>query len=82
MVGKDSARCSSVSAGKYEDDFDRLRDTWGEKDTQGIASFADLRYPSDKTDAYKRASNAKKNDIDAFWQQYADQAIREEEEDV
>ncbi|RMG50109.1 MAG: hypothetical protein D6716_09400 [Chloroflexi bacterium] len=67
---------------KYEDDFDRLRDTWGEKDTQGIASFADLRYPSDKTDAYKRASNAKKNDIDAFWQQYADQAIREEEEDV
>lgn len=66
---------------KYGDDFGRLCDAWGEKDTKGIASFADLRYPSDKSDAYKKAGAAKKNDIDAFWQQYADQAIREEEEE-
>ena len=66
---------------KYGDDFDRLRNAWGEKDTQGIEGFADLGYPSDKTDTHKKAGAAKKNDIDAFWQQYGDQAIREEEEE-
>ena len=66
---------------QYGDDFGQLRNAWGEKDTQGIEGFADLRYPSDKTDAYKKAGAAKKSDIDAFWQQYGDQAIREEEEE-
>ncbi len=66
---------------RYGNDFSQLREKWGEKDLQGVEDFDDLRYPSDKSDAYKKASQAKKDDIDAFWQQYADQAIREEEEE-
>ncbi len=66
---------------KYQNDFNLLVNAWGEKDTKDLSDFADVRYPSDKSDAYKKASAAKKADIDAFWQQYQDQAIREEEED-
>lgn len=65
---------------KYHGDFSQLVATWGEKDTKDLSGFTDVRYPSDKSDAYKKASAAKKADIDAFWQQYQDQAIREEEE--
>jgi hypothetical protein len=66
---------------KYGDDFGRMSAAWGEKDTKGMTSFADTRYPSDKSDAYKKSGAAKKADVDAFWQQYQDQAVREEEED-
>lgn len=67
--------------GKYGD-FPRLAAAWGDKDAKDIASFADLRYPSDKSEAYKKASAGKKADIDEFWKQYADQAVREEDENV
>lgn len=66
---------------KYGDDFGRLSAAWGEKDAKGMTSFADARYPSDKSDAYKKSGSAKKVDVDTFWQQYQDQAVREEEED-
>jgi hypothetical protein len=66
---------------KYGNDFRQLAASWGEKDAKGIENFSDARYPSDKSDAYKKSGAAKKSDIDAFWQQYADQATREEEED-
>jgi hypothetical protein len=65
---------------KYHNDFKELVKAWDEKDTQDLTDFADVRYPSDKSEAYKKASSGKKADIDAFWQQYQDQAIREEEE--
>ena len=65
---------------KYQNDFKELVKAWGGKDTQDLTGFADVRYPSDKSEAYKKASPGKKADIDAFWQQYPDQAIREEEE--
>jgi hypothetical protein len=65
---------------KYHNDFGELVKAWGEKDTQDLTDFADVRYPSDKSETYKKASQGKKADIDAFWQQYQDQAIREEEE--
>jgi hypothetical protein len=67
--------------GKYGD-FSRLAAAWGDKDTKDITSFADLRYPSDKSEAYKKAGAARKADIDEFWKQYADQAVREEDENV
>jgi hypothetical protein len=66
---------------KYHNDFKELVEAWGEKDTQDLTDFADVRYPSDKSEAYKKASQGKKADIDAFWQQYPDQAIREEEDE-
>jgi hypothetical protein len=67
--------------GKYGD-FAKLATAWGDKDAKDIASFADLRYPSDKSEAYKKAGAARKADIDEFWKQYADQAVREEDENV
>jgi len=66
---------------KYHNDFGELVKAWGEKDAQDLKSFADVRYPSDKSEAYKKASPGKKADIDAFWQKYQDQAIREEEDE-
>lgn len=66
---------------KYGNDFGQVVAAWGEKDTKGIDSFSNIRYPSDKSDTYKKSCDAKKGDIDMFWQQYADQAIREEEEE-
>ncbi len=65
---------------KYNNDFSQLVAAWGMEDTKDLSGFADVRYPSDKSEAYKKASAAQKADIDAFWQQYQDQAIREEEE--
>jgi len=65
---------------KYHDNFNELVKAWGEKDTKDITGFADVRYPSDKSESYKKASDNKKADIDAFWLQYQDQAIPEEEE--
>lgn len=65
---------------KYHGDFTQLVAAWGEEDTKDMDNFAGAHYPSDKSEAYKKASEAKKADIDAFWQQYQDQAVREEEE--
>ncbi len=66
---------------RYGNDFTQLRAQWGEEDLEGVEDFDDLRYPSDKSEAYKKASQPRKKDVDEFWQQYADQAIREEEEE-
>ncbi len=66
---------------KYNSDFGRLTTAWGEKDAKGMEIFDGAHYPSDKSDAYKKSGTAKKSDVNAFWQQYADQATREEEED-
>jgi len=66
---------------KYDSDFDRLAEAWGEKDIKDIKSFDGIRYPSAKNGVYKGAGPATKNDIDEFWTQYADQAAREEEDD-
>ncbi|MDY7078243.1 MAG: hypothetical protein SXV54_15110 [Chloroflexota bacterium] len=66
---------------QYHNDFAQLVAAWSEKDTKGIQSFTDVRYPSSKSDAYKKSSAAKKRDTDLFWQQYKDQAVQEEEED-
>lgn len=67
--------------GKYGD-FAKLTAAWGDKDSKDMASFADFRYPSDKSETYKKAGAGKKADIDEFWKQYADQAVREEDENV
>lgn len=66
---------------KYGDDVARLADAWGAKDAKDISDFNEVRYPSDKNEAYKKASAVKKSDIDKFWEQYADQAAREEEDE-
>jgi hypothetical protein len=66
---------------KYSNDFGQFTAAWGEKDAKGMESFAAVRYPSDKSEAYKKSGTAKKSDVDAFWQQFADQATREEEEE-
>ncbi len=66
---------------RYNEDFDKLSAAWGEKDTKDISSFDEIRYPSDKSEAYKKAGTVKKSDIDEFWKQYADQAAREEEDE-
>jgi len=67
--------------GKYADDYERLVAAWGDKDTRGMSGFEDAYYPSDKSAAYQKSGTAKKRDVDEFWQQNADQAIREEEEE-
>lgn len=64
---------------RYHDDFVQLQVAWGEKDSRGIGRFADVYYPSDKSEAYKKSGAAKKADVDTFWQQYKDQAVQEEE---
>jgi hypothetical protein len=68
--------------GKYGDDFGRLTAAWGDKDIKDMAGFDGIRYPSDKNEAYTKAGVAKKRDIDEFWKQYADQATREEDDNV
>ncbi|MCL6543066.1 MAG: hypothetical protein K6T87_21145 [Roseiflexus sp.] len=65
---------------KYHSNFHELVEAWGEKDAKDLKDFGDVRYPSIQSEAYKRASDNKKADIDAFWRQYQDQAIPEEEE--
>lgn len=47
---------------------------WGEK---GL-TFENIRYPSQRSDSYKKAKDSKKNDTDGFWNQY--QTSKEEEE--
>jgi hypothetical protein len=66
---------------RYGDNFDSLADAWGAKDAKDISTFDEIRYPSDKNEAYKKAGSAKKSDIDKFWEQYTDQAAREEEDE-
>jgi len=66
---------------KYKGNFSTLAATWGEKDVKETERFDDIRYPSDKSDVYKKAGDAKKGDVDEFWKQYADQAAREEEDE-
>jgi len=65
---------------KYTNNLGTLTDAWG-KDAKDISTFDELRYPSDKSETYKKAGAAKKSDIDKFWEQYADQAAREEEDE-
>jgi hypothetical protein len=65
---------------KYNGDFGKLADAWG-KDAKDISDFDELRYPSDKNEAYQKAGTAKRGDIDEFWKQFADQAAREEEDE-
>lgn len=66
---------------RYQGDFAQLKSTWGDKDAKGIDGFAGVYYPSDKSEAYKKAGAHKKADIDLFWQQYKDQAVQEEEDE-
>ncbi len=65
---------------KYNDNLGALTDAWA-KDAKDISTFEEIRYPSDKSETYKKAGAAKKSDIDKFWEQYADQATREEEDE-
>ncbi|MEW6664400.1 MAG: hypothetical protein AB1512_04160 [Thermodesulfobacteriota bacterium] len=65
---------------KYGGNLGTLTGAW-DKDAKDISSFDEIRYPSDKSEAYKRAGAAKKSDIDKFWEQHADQAAREEEDE-
>jgi hypothetical protein len=66
---------------KYGNDLGKLAESWGTKDAKDIDGFDEIRYPSDKNEAYKKAGVVKKSDIDKFWEQYADQAAREEEDE-
>lgn len=66
---------------KYNDDPTALITAWGEKDGKDITRFDDVRYPSDKSEIYKKSGAARKDDIDRFWKQYADQATCEEEDE-
>lgn len=66
---------------KYNGNLGALTESWG-KDAKDIGTFDEIRYPSNKSETYKKASAAKKSDIDEFWKQYADQAAEEEDENV
>lgn len=67
--------------GKYNGSLAALTGAWG-KDGEGIGAFDEIRYPSNKSETYKKAGAAKKGDTDEFWKQYADQAAEEEDENV
>ena len=64
---------------KYNGNLGALTEAWG-KDAKDIGAFDEIRYPSNKSETYKKAGTARKSDIDAFWKQYADQAAEEEDE--
>lgn len=66
---------------KYKNGMSALVAAWGEKDTKDVNSLDEVRYPSNKNEAYKKAGTAKKSDIDQFWKQYSDQAVQEEEDE-
>jgi len=66
---------------KYNGNLAALTRSWG-KDAKDIGTFDEIRYPSNKSESYKKAGIAKKSDIDQFWKQYADQAAEEEDENV
>jgi len=65
---------------KYNGNLGALTDAWG-KDAKAISSFDEVRYPSDKSETYKESGAARKSDIEKFWEQHADQAAREEEDE-
>jgi len=66
---------------RYSGDLGALTQAWG-KDAKDIGAFDDVRYPSIKSDTYRRASPTRKSDTDEFWKQYADQAAEEEDENA
>lgn len=66
---------------RYNGNLNELTAAWG-KDAKDISSLDEIRYPSNKSETYKKSGSAKKTDIDNFWEQYADQAAEEEDENA
>lgn len=54
-----------------------LAQAWGEKNL----TFTAVRFPSNKTEAYRKAILAKKSDIDAFWVRPETEQLAVEEEE-
>ncbi len=61
---------------RYADET-TLTTAWGEKSLK----FDDVRFPSRKNQAFKRANDVKKGDITSFWESTDTEPIIEEEED-
>jgi len=78
IVWLDQTRQAFVSylRGKYDGDA-ALAAAWGEKG----GTLADVRFPSQKNEAYRKANAAKKADIDAFRALPEAERFAEEEDD-